>query len=160
MLFMNRKLIKQGSTSLVLSLPIEWIRSNQLKTGDEVEILPQDYTLVIRTKGEKKVTKFILTVDSLDEMSLYVNLLNLYRKGFDEVKIVSKSNKIMNFETDKQINTFKSIKQWIPRFIGWETITQDPILIKDLDSGITHLQEDLKSWEQVESITGQFERIT
>ena len=129
---MFRKLIKQGSTSLVVSLPIEWIRSNKLTVGDEVEIFPQEYALAIRTKGEKKVMKCVLNVDSVDEMSLYVNLLNLYRKGFDEVKIISNSNKIMDFETNKHINTLKSVQQWLPRFIGWEIITQDPIVIKDI----------------------------
>ena len=129
---MLRKLIKQGSTSLVVSLPIEWIRSNKLTVGDEVEIFPQEYALAIRTKGEKKVMKCVLNVDSVDEMSLYVNLLNLYRKGFDEVKIISNSNKIMDFETSKHINTLKSVQQWLSRFIGWEIITQDPIVIKDI----------------------------
>ena len=129
---MIRKLIKQGSTSLVVSLPIEWIRSNKLTVGDEVEIFPQEYALAIRTKGEKKVMKCVLNVDSVDEMSLYVNLLNLYRKGFDEVKIISNSNKIMDFETNKHINTLKSVQQWLSRFIGWEIITQDPIVIKDI----------------------------
>jgi len=129
---MLRKLIKQGSTSLVVSLPIEWVRANQLKVGEEVEINHTDNLINIKTKGEKRLLKYNLQVDSLDEMSLYINLLNLYRKGFDEVRIISKSNKIMDYETNRTINTFKSIKKWLPRFIGWEIITQDPITIRDI----------------------------
>lgn len=129
---MLRKLIKQGSTSLVVSLPIEWVRANQLKAGNEVEITHKDNLVNIKTKGDKSLLKYNLQVDSLDEMTLYINLLNLYRKGFDEIRIISKSNKIMDYETNKQIDIFKSIKKWIPRFLGWEIITQDPIVIRDI----------------------------
>ncbi len=129
---MLRKLIKQGSTSLVIALPIGWVRSQKLNVGDEVEVSPQDNLITIKTKGDKTVTKYDLSVDSLDELAIYMHLLNLYRKGFDEIRIISKSNKIMDYETNKQIDIFKSIKQWLPRFLGWEIITQDPIVIRDI----------------------------
>lgn len=129
---MMRRLIKQGATSLVVSLPIEWIRSQKLRIGDEVEIQSSNDRVVIHPKKETKLRQYELKTEGLDELALYIHLLNLYRRGYDEVKIVSTTGKIIDYETEKAISNHKSIKKWLPRFIGWEIITQEPLLIKDI----------------------------
>jgi hypothetical protein len=129
---MIRRLIKQGQTSMVVSLPIEWIRSQKLKAGDELEVLHRDNKVEINTLEDKKLRRYNLKVDELDEYAVYINLLNLYQKGYDEIKIISKTKKIHNYKTGRKIDAFKSIKTWLPRFIGWEFTTQDPIIIKDI----------------------------
>lgn len=129
---MIRKLIRQGSTSLVVSMPIGWVRSLHLHVGDEIDVHHQGNTVIVKPKEDMVLSRFNLNVESLDEMALYINLLNLYRKGFDEIKILSHSNKVMDYETKRTVSTIRSIKKWLPRFLGWEIITQDPIIIKDI----------------------------
>ena len=34
----SRKIVKSGNTSYIVSLPINWIRKNELESGNHVEI--------------------------------------------------------------------------------------------------------------------------
>jgi hypothetical protein len=130
---MLRRLMRQGNTSLVVSLPIDWTRTKGLTGGNQVEVVCNKDRVMIFPKNELDYSKkHILNVEHMDELTLYINLLNLYRKGFDEIKIKSKSGEISDYETNKKIDIFASIRKWLPRFIGWEITKQDPIVIKDL----------------------------
>jgi len=49
----TRKLITSGPSSLVISLPLWWIKENALKKGMEVELENVNKDLLLRAKGEK-----------------------------------------------------------------------------------------------------------
>lgn len=51
----HRKLIRHGNVSLVISIPIEWIRFFELAPGDTVELISDDIiTIKPLTGGVKK----------------------------------------------------------------------------------------------------------
>ena len=51
---MKRKLILQGNKSYTLTLPINWIKEQNLESGDDLEVMPQDTDLLIKGTGGKK----------------------------------------------------------------------------------------------------------
>ena len=53
---MKRKLVKQGTTTLMISLPSKWLKNNALNKGDEIEISDDQNGLII-TKGAAKQQK-------------------------------------------------------------------------------------------------------
>ncbi len=137
---MKRKLVQHGQTSIVTSLPIDWIRENNLKPGDQVEIQKADHNLIISPEEEKVVKTYTINTNKIDRSTLYLLLINLYRKGYDEVTILHKNKQIIDYETNKEVNTLSKVKSWLPRFLGWEVMKQDDekTLIKD----VTRPKED------------------
>ncbi len=130
---MERKLVKQGNTSVIVSLPIEWIRKHQLKQGDVVEISETGSDILISLAEEKRTVMFTINCDVLDRSTLYMMLLNLYQKGYDEVRI-NYSKKIPDYEKNNKVDAAVKIKSWLPRFVGWEIMQQQKgsILIRDI----------------------------
>ena len=43
---MKRKLVKQGPATLMVSLPVKWLQSQNLNKGDEVDIEVKDNKIV------------------------------------------------------------------------------------------------------------------
>lgn len=85
---MKRKLVRQGSSTLMVSLPSKWIKSNSLDKGSEVEIEEKDNQIMISGKPKADTKKEItihLTEDNRHDIK---NILtHLYRRGFDRIMI-------------------------------------------------------------------------
>ncbi|MFA5796885.1 MAG: sugar ABC transporter substrate-binding protein [Candidatus Woesearchaeota archaeon] len=62
---MIRKLVKAGPTSLSTSLPIEWIKKNQLKAGSEIRILEQQHNLILIPEKTIEENKINIKYDEL-----------------------------------------------------------------------------------------------
>lgn len=131
---MKRKLVQHGQTSIIVSLPIDWVRENNLKPGNIVEIQKTSDALLI-TKEKEQITKqYTIKADIIDRSTLYLLLLNLYRKGYQEINISFKEKKIIDYEREKKEDIAVKVNHWLPRFLGWEIISQDKnsIIIKDV----------------------------
>lgn len=85
---MKRKLVKQGVSTLMVSLPSKWIKANSLEKGSEVDINEKENLLIIggnEKKAEKKEITIHLTEDNRHDIR---NMLtHLYRRGFDRITI-------------------------------------------------------------------------
>ncbi len=140
---MKRKLILHGSTSHILSLPIEWVREQNLESGDEVEIIPRKGELLIVVPREHQPKKTTIPTADLNRFSLYFFLLNLYRNGYDEVLITFQKQSLFDPETNAEVSILPLIRRWLPRYVGWEIMQQDKdkILIKDITG---QSQEDVE----------------
>ena len=53
----TRRLVKSGNSSLVVSLPKDWIEKNNLHNKDEIFLFEQDNTLVIHNEYKQKSTE-------------------------------------------------------------------------------------------------------
>ncbi len=82
---MNRKLVKQGTATLMVSLPIKWVKKFNLKKGDEVGIEEQENAVVITSSRAVSIE-----ADKLQK------LISLYREGFDEIEITFKDIKVID----------------------------------------------------------------
>ena len=46
---MRKKLVKQGHSTLTITIPAKWARENKLKAGDELELNTKQNSLIIST---------------------------------------------------------------------------------------------------------------
>lgn len=85
---MERKLVKHGESTLMISVPAKWARRNKLSKGDSVEMADEGNTLVVARKGNRKVpiTREV-SFTTPDYHEVRAVLSRCYRAGIDEVKV-------------------------------------------------------------------------
>ncbi|MFW5847235.1 MAG: AbrB/MazE/SpoVT family DNA-binding domain-containing protein [Nanoarchaeota archaeon] len=84
---MKRKIIKQGHNTLTITLPSDWVRKFNLKSGNEIDLIEKDNGLFISTekKNEKKRTEF--DISEMDIPTIWKYFMAVYREGYDEVYV-------------------------------------------------------------------------
>ncbi len=85
---MKRKLIKIGDSTLLLSVPREWVKANNLMKGDEIEISQDNEKLVIWPEAKAKKENIVLDVTGFKELTARL-LYSMYRRGLDEIELRS-----------------------------------------------------------------------
>jgi phosphate uptake regulator len=90
---MERKIMSLGRSSLVISLPKNWMQLNELKKGDVVSFAVQrDRSLVIFPSAEKKIEpkEITLHVASSEGETLIVRrIIGCYLNGYSGIRIIS-----------------------------------------------------------------------
>lgn len=121
---MKRKLVRQGSATMTISIPATWVKKFNLDDGDELEIDEEENKLIISTGKEKSDKKIEITVRGMFTKS---DLSHLYILGYDEISII--------FDDSE---TLKNINERIPDCIGYEIIDQSEkrVVIKSISSGL------------------------
>ncbi len=84
---MRRKLVKQGGTTLMVSLPPAWLVKTHLKKGDEVDVFEQEEGIFVTAKGSPASMSVELT---LPEGNNFVKRLLVvpYIRGADEIRAI------------------------------------------------------------------------
>lgn len=119
---MIRKVIKQGPSTLVVSLPSKWVKKNQIKQGDEILIEEEDNKIQVSPTNLRSKEKSI-TVET-DNMygSTIIRLVNsAYKSGYDEIRVVFKNDKI-DYKRETNIRDF--IEDITSYLIGFEITSQ------------------------------------
>ena len=113
----TRRLQKIGS-SILVSLPKEWIDANNLDKTNQVEIETNQNNLSIRTQLSKRPSKEIEISYPLPKgESIVPTITGAYLLGFDIIRIVSKSP--ISF-ADRE-----SVRGSMRRLVGMEIIDED-----------------------------------
>ena len=87
----TRRLQKIGS-SILVSLPKEWVDANKLDKSAQVEIETTQNNLSIRTQQSKRPSKEIEISYPLPKgESIVPNITGAYLLGYDIIKIIGKS---------------------------------------------------------------------
>lgn len=85
---MRRKIIKQANQAYTLTLPISWIRDNNLdKKDSEVDVAIQNKSLIISNTGKVALKKAKLHIENPDGRALWSKFNALYAKGIDEIEV-------------------------------------------------------------------------
>src|SRR3989344_6851163 len=84
---MKRKLVQQGTTTLMVSLPSSWVQRFNLKKGKEVEITDAKDHLIITSSERKNKKDLTLSFKSHTESAIRITLVNAYRAGYDALTI-------------------------------------------------------------------------
>lgn len=130
---MKRKLVKQGTSTLMLSLPSKWIKENRLDKGEEINLSQEGNKLVIETESRKKESSVVKI--NVSNCSPLVNrlLMSQYIKGVDEVEV--------SFSDIKEVKDFQ--KRVLNELIGFEIIKQGKtsFTVKDI-TGIENQEID------------------
>jgi phosphate uptake regulator len=120
---MKRKLIQHGISSLTVSLPRKWVKENNLKKGEEIEVEELDSQIIISTEKHYKKNKIELNVSGLEGMIRRI-VGAAFKSGYDEIKI--------NFETHEELKSLKELMRY--HFSGFEIIeqTKNYLVIKNV----------------------------
>lgn len=142
---MRRKLVRHGEKTLMVSMPAKWIKSQGLRKGDEVMILPENSSLTISKDAPLNVVQKIkITIKLESPLHVHAVLSNAYKLGYDEISIdyVGK-------------NQLKLIKQEVERMIGFEIVnlTADSCKIKSVIKSTIEEYDNIKkrSWFTIKS---------
>jgi len=113
----TRRLQKIGS-SILVSLPKEWIDANNLNKSNQVEIETNQNNLSIRTQLNKRPSKEVEISYPLPKgESIVPTITGAYLLGFDIIKIVGKS--------PISIVDRESVRGSMRRLVGMEIIDED-----------------------------------
>ena len=113
----TRRLQKIGS-SILVSLPKEWVDANNLDKSNQVEIETNQNNLSIRTQQSKRPSKEIEISYPLPKgESIVPTMTGAYLLGFDLIKIVGKSH--------ISISDRESVRGSMRRLVGMEIIDED-----------------------------------
>ncbi len=113
----TRRLQKIGS-SILVSLPKEWVDANNLDKSNQVEIETNQNNLSIRTQQSKRPSKEIEISYPLPKgESIVPTMTGAYLLGFDLIKIVGKLS--------ISISDRESVRGSMRRLVGMEIIDED-----------------------------------
>jgi len=121
---MKRKITKHGPSSLTMSLPIKWVKENNLKAGDEVDVETTTREVIIRKEERtKKRRRIKLNIDKFNKWMVERFIHESYRQGIDEIEITYTREKIPDYRYNREIRPEDFIKERISYYIGLEIIS-------------------------------------
>ncbi len=114
----QRRLVKLGRSTLVVSLPAEWVKKHKLKAGDMLVLQIADrYIKLIPAKKDSKEIKAIIKVNK-DVRGLYRAIISAYIAGADIIEVNVNNEKLV-------LEAMKQIKYAVSHLIGIEIVDQD-----------------------------------
>jgi phosphate uptake regulator len=137
---MKRKIIRQANQAYTLTLPIEWVRDNNLNEKSEVEVIPEEKSLIIKSDSKVKNSKAKFNVEGLDRVAIYRVISSFYAKGIDEIELTS------------QEDISGIISNVLATTLGYALVSKEKnkFVIKDLGGGdYTHVDEIFKRVFQI-----------
>ncbi len=120
---MRRKLIQHGMSSLTITLPRKWIKNNNLKKSDEIELDESNGKLIIATKKHYESKKIAVDISNAKPMIRKI-IGATFKSGYDEVNI--------RFSSFSELKAVQDLMR--EQFSGFEIIkqTKNSILIKNV----------------------------
>lgn len=97
---MKRRLVEQGGTTLMVSLPSKWARRLNLKKGDEVELSEIGRDVVIKTEKDIELERTSIDTTNLNERVIRWLLSGLHKGGYDEIEIIFDRKEVMDIVTE------------------------------------------------------------
>jgi len=124
---MKRKVVQHGPSTLIISLPSNWIKQNNVKSGDELDVKEQDKTLVIESSGSISIKSMTQNISLLEPFLVKTFLARIYQKGYDRAYLVHNDPLLL-----------KRIQEKTLELIGYEIIEQNNkyCLIQSISSHI------------------------
>ncbi len=112
-----RRLQKVGS-SILVSLPKEWIEANKLGKSDEVELETGSHSLSITLTGNNRLPKeLVISYPISKEENIIANITGAYLLGYDIIKI--QGNSTISIEDREKIRAS------MRRLVGMEIVDED-----------------------------------
>ncbi|MEM0052792.1 MAG: phosphate uptake regulator PhoU [Nitrososphaeria archaeon] len=101
----KRKLIRLGRSTLVISLPSDWVKSNGLKSGDIINLeIQSDGELVLYPSETKtfRDSEITIYVDQFEKDSeIAREILSYYLNGYNTIKVVA--SKVLTVRQQKLV---------------------------------------------------------
>jgi len=111
---MKRKVVQHGPSTLIISLPSNWIKKNDVKKGDELEVKEEGKNIIVSKDDILQDNSITKDVTNFDPILVNTFLVRAYQKGYDKIHLIHN-----NLEVLKKIQT-KTLE-----LIGYEIIEQN-----------------------------------
>lgn len=93
---MRRKVVQQGTSTMMVSLPSPWVRQHGIGKGDEVEVRTEGERLLILPTGTPAPRKKVLELKgAIGDGTILRTLVALYKAGYDEIKILYDDKQVL-----------------------------------------------------------------
>ena len=122
---MKRRVVKHGPSTLIISLPVKWVKQHGVAPGHELDVIESGKSLLVTTeKQEESGRSIAVDVSNLDRSTIIVYVRSLYRRGYSEIKVMFKKNAVHHFREGKDVNVLSILHEETNRLIGMEIIEQ------------------------------------
>ncbi|MBS3138574.1 AbrB/MazE/SpoVT family DNA-binding domain-containing protein [Candidatus Woesearchaeota archaeon] len=121
---MRRRVIQIANSTQLVSLPISWARSLNIKKGDELEVVPEGNKLTISAEHQPEFKAISLDVTGVDRTSLLYLIRGLYRRGYDQIDLSFRDPLTIHFRTEKKEKVAAIIYTEVSRLSGMEIVRQ------------------------------------
>jgi len=123
---MKRSVIQLAGRTLLVSLPAKWAAAQNVKKGDELDLVEDGHRLIVNTEATSKLETAELNADQLG-IHLPRYIFALYKKGVDEINIRYSDPKVADLIRDTLLN----------ETVGYEVVSQNPkgCIVKLITSG-------------------------
>jgi len=122
----NRKIIKFGNTSFVITVPTKWMKANELKKGDELSFVQTEDSIIYSIQKDKKQEEVVLNIDSLPLKIFNKVLISYYLKNYQYIKI--QGSKLI-----EKLEEIRIFKEKLPSIEIYE-IGKDYLILKDMSN--------------------------
>ncbi|UXD22329.1 hypothetical protein IPA_03580 [Ignicoccus pacificus DSM 13166] len=115
----QRKLVKLGKSTLVISLPAEWVRKKGLKAGDTLTLYidENEITIIPSTLGSSHKITATIRVKRIEDEVLYRMIVSAYIAGAQDITIELEDTSLMK-------EVLKQVKNATSHLIGLEMVDQ------------------------------------
>ena len=111
---MKRKLVKQGISALTITLPSDWVKKNNLKPGDEIDLTELENALNVSTKSKKSSKEIVVDISGLVPRLADRFMARAYQKGYDKI--------ILKFDDPESM---LAVKNKVSELMGFEILKVD-----------------------------------
>ncbi|MFH1439780.1 MAG: AbrB/MazE/SpoVT family DNA-binding domain-containing protein [Candidatus Woesearchaeota archaeon] len=121
---MKRKVIQVADKTLMISLPLAWVKQHDIKKGDEIEVDEAGENLLLYP-GDSTQSKLItIDISFLNERVIRWYLSALHKSGFDEISI--------KYHNPEQLKLIYSLMKNL--FTGFNIIseTDNSVVLKNI----------------------------
>ena len=116
----QRRLVRLGRSTLVVSLPADWVKKKGLKAGDMLTLVINDAFIKIVPSGTPSGSKVVATIEVKERVEgLYRAIIATYIAGADIIKITFEDGQLL-------FQIMKQVKMAMNNLIGLEIVEQNP----------------------------------
>ena len=102
---MERKIVKHGPSTMMISLPAKWVRKKNLKKGMELDVEEKNNNLIISIDKSKHKSETTINITSKEESAIRTILSNAYRLGYDKITVNFDDKSILKIVSDNTDST-------------------------------------------------------
>ncbi len=118
---MKRKVVKHGTATLTISLPVQWVKKFDIRQGHELDVEERGHSLIVRPFNELIEKEAVVNIEEKENIPKRI-VLRYYTNGYNKIRIKYKhiearayvnnliNNYIMGFEIVEQGENYYVIK--------------------------------------------------
>ena len=145
---MRRKIIKQGSNTLTVTLPSKWAKKFNLTPSSEIEMTEKGNEILVSPVHEAEQESVTFDISGMSTKAIWRFISSAYRAGYDEIRVNFRSNGSKNVytaftydtlphrsrEKQDELSPIEAVQALVNRFVGVEIIDQmsDHCIIREL----------------------------